>query len=134
MANFDPKTVTPIEWTGIGAGAAAFLFSFFPWISLGFLGGFSAWNAGFLAWFPVLLLIGAGVVVLLPHLGTEVRNRTMLWLGLSGAAAVLILLRWLTYGEFMGAAGIGLFLTLLAAGVSVAGAYLSFKAAKRPAA
>jgi hypothetical protein len=137
MASFDPKRVTPIEWAGIGAGVAAFLFSFFPWISAGYAGfsaSGSAWNAGFLAWFSVMLLIGAAVVVLLPHLGTAVPNRTVLWLGLAGAAAVFILLRWLTYSDVMGVpvgAGAGLFLGLLAALVSAAAAFLSFQASKR---
>lgn len=133
MPNFDPKRVTPIEWAGIGAGVAAFLFSFFPWLSadVGF-GAFSvsvsAWNAGFLAWFSVMLLIGAGVVVFLPHIGTEVKNRTVLWLSFAGAATVFILLRWITSEGF---AAVGLFLGLLAALVSTAGAFLTFKAANR---
>lgn len=129
MVNFDPKRVTPIEWAGIGAGVAAFLFSFFPWLSAGlsFL-SFSAWNSGLLAWLPVLLLMGAGAVVLLPHLGTEVKNRTVLWLSFAGAATVLILLRWMTSQGF---AAIGLFLGLLAALVSTAAAFLTFKATKR---
>lgn len=133
MANFDPKRVTPIEWAGIGAGAAAFLFSFFPWItvSLGALSvSGSAWNSGFLAWFAVLLLIGAGAVVLAPHLGRDVPNRTTLWLGMSAGAAVLILLRWVTFDAFIGA-GVGLFLGLLAAIASTAAAYTVFQGSKR---
>ncbi len=134
MANFDPKRVTPIEWAGIGAGVAAFLFSFFPWISVDVLDTLSvsgsAWESGFLAWFSVLLLIGAAVVVFLPHVGTDVPNRTVLWLGFAGAAAVFILLRWVTLDAFIGAS-IGLFLGLLAAIVSAAAAFLSFQAAKR---
>lgn len=130
MANFDPKRVTPIEWAGIGAGVAAFLFSFFPWLSAGMaFFSFSAWNSGFTAWFAVLLLVGAGAVVLLPHMGTEVKNRTTLWLSLAGAATLLILIRWMTSEGF---AAIGLFLGLLAALVSTAAAFLTFQAAKRP--
>ncbi|MGW5052154.1 hypothetical protein [Actinokineospora sp. NPDC004072] len=136
MANFDPKTVTPIEWAGIGAGAAAFLFSFFPWVSIELFGAsasFSAWNSAFIAWFPVLLLIGSAVIVLLPHLGTAVPNRTVLWLSLSGLAVLLILLRWITLDAMIGA-GIGLFLGLLAALVSAGATFLSYKAANRPVA
>jgi hypothetical protein len=134
MASFDPKRVTPIEWAGIGAGVAAFLFSFFPWLSVDVLDTLSvsgsAWEAGFLGWFPVLLLVAAGVVVFLPHVGTAVPNRTVLWLSFAAAAAVFILLRWVTLDAFIGAS-IGLFLTLLAALVSAAAAFLSFQATKR---
>ncbi|GAA4433446.1 hypothetical protein GCM10023148_39260 [Actinokineospora soli] len=134
MANFDPKRVTPIEWAGIGAGVAAFLFSFFPWLSVEVFGDLSvsgsAWQSGFLAWFSVLLLVGAGAVVLLPHMGTDVPNRTVLWLSFAGVAVLFILLRWITLDSFVGAS-IGLFLGLLAAIVSAAAAFLSFQAAKR---
>ncbi|MFC5290874.1 hypothetical protein ACFPM7_27820 [Actinokineospora guangxiensis] len=129
MASFDPKRVTPIEWAGIGAGVAAFLFSFFPWLSAGFAFlSFSAWSSGFLAWGAVLMLVGAGAAVFLPHVGVEVKNRTMLWLGLAGAATLLVLLRLITSEGF---AAIGLFLGLIAALVSTAAAFLSFQAAKR---
>ena len=63
MASFDAKNVSTLEWVGIGAGALGFLSSFFAWASFsvaGFGGGWlSAWNSGFIAWFPVLLLLGA---------------------------------------------------------------------------
>ena len=65
----------------------------------------SAWDAGFLAWFSVLLLVGVAVVVILPHFGTEVPQRSMIWLVVSGLAFVFILLRWLTYGSTSTRAG-----------------------------
>lgn len=145
MAEFDLKQVTPLEWAGIGGGALAFIASFFPWLSastdldlpggsLGSLGSASAWNSGFLAWFSVLLLVGAAVVVLLPKLGTAVPNQSMIWLGLSGAAVVFIVLRWVTSYEsafgFSVGAGFGLFVGLLAALASAAGAFLTFRSAK----
>ena len=62
MANFDVKRVTPLEWAGIGAGALGFIVSFFSWYSVTAEGlgisrseGVSAWDAGFLAWFSMLL-------------------------------------------------------------------------------
>ena len=104
MANFDVKRVTPLEWAGIGAGALGFIVSFFSWYSVTAEGlgishseGVSAWDAGFLAWFSMLLLIGAAVVVALPHFGTEVPNRALIWLACSGLSFVFIILRWITY-------------------------------------
>lgn len=144
MAEFDVKRVTPLEWAGIGAGLFAFVVSFLPWASLDFgddtftsaLGvdaSVSAWNSAFLAWFPILLLIGAGVVVFLPHVGTEVPRRAMIWLSLSAAATVLILLRLLTYDSFI-SPGFGLFLGLVAGIVSGVAAFLTYRAAPKTAA
>jgi hypothetical protein len=142
MANFDVKRVTPLEWAGIGAGALAFIVSFFPWYSISFDGGglagfdldtsLSAWNAGFGAWFSVLLLVAAAVVVLLPHFGTQVPNQPLVWLGLSAAALVIIILRWVTFPSASGfggsaGAGFGLFIGLAAALVSGVAAFLVYR-------
>ncbi|HEV2781680.1 MAG TPA: hypothetical protein VGX25_20030 [Actinophytocola sp.] len=137
MANFDVKRVTPLEWAGIGAGVFAFLVSFFNWITFELFGiseGLSAWNSGFTAWFPVLLLMVAGGLVLAPHFGVEVARLPLIWLVLGGVAALLILLRWVTASDATlgtGSAGFGLFLGLLAALVSGAAAFLTFRAASR---
>jgi hypothetical protein len=149
MASFDVKRVTPLEWAGIGAGAFAFIVSFFSWYSISTSGlgpgfdsstGFSAWDAGFLAWFSVLLLVAAAVIVALPHFGTQIPNRALIWLILSGLAVVFIVLRWLTFDsndqDILGAsldvgAGFGLFLGLLAAVVSGVAAFLTFRATSR---
>ena len=148
MAEFDVKRVTPLEWAGGGAGALAFIVSFFPWYSIDFdgLGGdsLSAWNTGFLAWFPVLLLMGAAVVVLLPHFGVNVDRRPLIWLVLAGLATLLILLRWLTLPDYSSdfgllgdtidsGAGSGLFAGLLVAIASTVAAFLTFRAAPKPA-
>lgn len=138
MAEFDIKRVTPLEWAGIGAGLFAFIVSFFPWASLDlgddeFLGGLgidtsvSAWNAAFLGWFPILLLIAAGVIVFLPHVGVEVPRLALTWLILAGAAFVFILLRLVTYESVL-SPGFGLFLGLVAALVSTVAGFLTFKA------
>jgi hypothetical protein len=135
MATFDPKRVTPIEWAGIGAGALAFIVSFFPWYDLpgeldDLFGTISAWDMGFLAWFPVLLLLGAGVIVLLPHLGTQVPNLAMIWLGLAGLALLFLLLRWVTLPDYFGAdggLGFGYFIGLLIAIASGVGGFLAFR-------
>ncbi|HEU5107350.1 MAG TPA: hypothetical protein VFT95_02110, partial [Micromonosporaceae bacterium] len=131
MASFDAKRVTPLEWAGVGAGLLAFIVSFFPWYSVSFDSPFgslgntsvSAWDAGFLAWFSVLLLVAAGVLILLPHFGTQIPNLTLIWLGLAGVATLFILLRWLTFDDFSAlggsaGAGFGLFLGLLAGVIS----------------
>jgi len=146
MASFDVKRVTPLEWAGIGAGALAFIASFFPWYSVsidgaglggafGFNYSLNAWDAKFGAWFPMLLLLAAAVLVILPHFGTQVPNLTMIWLGLAAAAFVIIIIRWLTFPGDDGTpgvsagAGFGLFLGLIVAIASGAGAFLSYRAA-----
>jgi len=143
MAEFDVKRVTPLEWAGIGAGLFAFIVSFFPWASVdfgdnGLLGSIgvdtsiSAWNAAFIAWFPVMLLIGAGVIVFLPHVGVSVPRLGLTWLSLAGAAFVLLLLRLITFDSFI-SPGIGLFLGLIAALVSGGAAFLAYRAAPKTA-
>ncbi len=143
MAEFDVKRVSTLEWAGIGAGLAAFIFSFLPWAALdvgddvmfGAMGidtSVSAWNAGFLGWFPILLLVAAGVIVLLPHLGVEVPRLAMNWLILAGVAVLLILLRLLTL-ESLVSPSFGLFLGLVAAIVSGVAALLVFRAEPKPA-
>jgi hypothetical protein len=157
MANFDAKQVTPIEWAGIGAGALAFLISFFPWYSfswdggglgIGSSGSASAWSVGIGGWGAVLLLTAAAVIILLPHLGTAVPNKATLWLGLAAGATVIILIRWLTLpddgglgdlgglagGGFSSGAGFGLIIGLIAAIVSGVAAFLTFQGAKKSAA
>jgi len=140
MAEFDVKRVSTLEWAGIGAGILAFIVSFFPWVSIDFGGGLaelsgfdtsvsgSAWDAGFLAWFSVLLLVGTAVVVLLPHFGTEVPQRSMIWMVASGVAFLLILLRVLTYDSFL-SPGWGLFVGLALALASAVAGFLVFRAA-----
>jgi hypothetical protein len=151
MAEFDVKRVTPLEWAGIGAGLLAFIASLLPWYSIDFggVGGgsLSAWNTGFLAWFPVLLLMAAGGLVLAPHLGLKIERLPLIWLSLAGAATVFILIRWLTLPDDGGfgdlglfgdagidsGAGFGLILGLIVGIVSTVGAVLNFRAAPKPA-
>lgn len=150
MAEFDVKQVTNLEWAGIGAGVLAFVVSFFPWYSVdvaGFGGGsLSAWNSGFLAWFPVLLLIIAGGVLVTSHMGVQVQRVPMIWLATTALSVVLILLRWLTLPDDGGigsfgllgdsgvesGAGFGLVLGLIAAIVSGVAAFLVFRRSSNP--
>jgi hypothetical protein len=149
MAEFDVKQVTPLEWTGAGAGALAFIVSFFPWYSIdfeGFGGGsLSAWNTGFLAWFSVLLLMVAGGLVIAPHFGVKVDRVQMIWLILAGVATVFILIRWLTLPDDGGlgglgllgessvssGAGFGLIVGLIVSIASTVAAFLAFRAAPK---
>jgi hypothetical protein len=149
MAEFDVKRVTPLEWAGIGAGALAFIVSFFPWYSVdfeGFGGGsLNAWSTGFFGLFSVLLLMAAGGLVIAPHFGVEVARRALIWLSLSGVAVLFILLQWLILPDDGGigdfgilnsgidsGAGFGLILGLILALASAGAALLTFRAAPRP--
>lgn len=148
MASFDVKRVTPLEWAGIGAGALAFIISFLPWVSVDLGGdtnipGFdasysvSAWNSGIGAWLPVLMLLAAGVLIVLPHVGTQVPRLALTWLGLAAGAFVIIILRWVTISEpLLGdavGAGFALFIGLFAALVSGAAAFLVYRATSKTA-
>jgi len=150
MAELDLKRVTPLEWTGIGAGVLAFIVSFFPWYSMSYAGiggSISAWNTGFAAWFSVLLLMAAGGLVLAPHFGAKVERLPLIWLILAGVATLLILLRWLTLPDdgglgdlgggllgdsgFESGAGFGLIVGLILAIASTVAAVLNFLAAPK---
>lgn len=150
MAEFDVKRVSTLEWAGIGAGLLAFIVSFFPWYSVsygGFGGSLSAWNTGIGAWLPVLMLLAAAVLILLPHFGVQVPRLTLIWLGLAAGAAVIILLRWLTLPDDGGigdlgllgqesgiesGAGFGLIVGLVVAVASAVVAFLAFRGAENP--
>ncbi len=150
MAEFDVKRVTPLEWAGIGAGALAFIVSFFPWYSVDF-GGFgggslNAWSTGFFGLLSVLLLMAAGGLVIAPHFGVAVARRALLWLSLSGAAVLFIVLQWLILPDDGGigdfgvldsgidsGAGFGLIVGLILAIVSAGAAFLTFRAAPKQA-
>lgn len=147
MAEFDVKQVSTFQWLGIGAGALAFINSFLPWYSVSYEAGpiseslsLNQWDVAFIGWFPLLLLIGAAVVVALPLFGVNVPNGTMIWAGLAGLATLLTLLRWLTYesgaeAEALGSAGVsagasfGTIIGLILAVVSLAGAILTWQKA-----
>ncbi|TDP98104.1 hypothetical protein [Labedaea rhizosphaerae] len=152
MAQFDAKRVSTLEWAGIGAGVLALLASLFPWWSASVSGlintsvSASAWEVGIGGWLPVLMLIAAAVLVLLPHFGTQVQRLPLIWLILAGAATVIIVIRWLTmpsdseFGVLPADAGFsagtsfGLFIGLIAAIVSTVGAGLAFRNASAPSA
>src|ERR1051326_4287270 len=91
----------------VGGAILIFIFSFLPWytVSISILGHsesghLAAWHAKFGAWFPVLLLIALGTVTALWAHGMIKWSELFLWtVGTATAilAAVIILLRWVTY-------------------------------------
>jgi hypothetical protein len=129
MAGFDPKKVTTLDWVVIVVGGLAFINSFLPWYKVDF--GFtsvsaSAWDAGFAAWFSMLLLLAAGVIVFIATLGTQMSIPVPLTaLAASALATLLVLLRWATENDFT---SIGLYLGLILAIVGTAAAFMSFRA------
>jgi hypothetical protein len=160
MSGTGARKVTALDWVVIGAGLLAYASSFLPWYSthISILGiersaSVNAWNAGFGAWFSVLLLVAAGGWVLVSTLGGRLRLSvagTLITLSLSVLAFVTIVLRWITFPDDTGGldegsgfelgdaaltassgAGAGLYLGLLAAVAAAVAALLTFRAAGR---
>jgi hypothetical protein len=156
-----PVTDTPatrhkislLEWVGVGAGALALVASFLPWFSLtgtfadqqralGFPTWTTAWRAGFLGWFPVMLLVIIALLIAVKLMGRHVAILPPLWITLSLLAAVMILLRWITVPDATVAtgkgpdyaalsAGFGLFAGLIVALVSAVAGFLSFRGTQK---
>ncbi|MGH4000898.1 MAG: hypothetical protein ACRDTJ_25940 [Pseudonocardiaceae bacterium] len=148
--------VAALDWVIAGAGLLAYVSSFFPWyrahvwvLGIERSAGANAWNAGFGAWFSVLLLVVAGAVALAGAVAVRLRlpvSRPLIMLGLSALALVTILLRWVTFpdategrGDLDGltvdglfavssGAGYGLYLALIAAAAAVAASFLTLRA------
>jgi hypothetical protein len=112
MAGSQSGTMRTLDRVVIGAALLAYISSFLPWYSASItvLGidrssGVDAWNAGFGAWFAVLLLIAAAGVVLLDAFGGRVTlpaSRPLITLGLSALAVLTIVLRWVTFPDASG--------------------------------
>jgi hypothetical protein len=141
--------ITPLEWVGVGAGVLALVASFLPWYTLSgtitqdqrLLGQrtwLTAWGTNFLGWFPVVLLVAVGVLIVAKRFGRAVPILASLWMTLAVLAVVMILLRWITvpdasritgrgadYATFHG--GFGLYAGLAAGVVSVVTGFLSFR-------
>jgi hypothetical protein len=141
--------ISALEWVGVGAGVLALVASFLPWYTLsgsitqdrqvlGLRSWLSAWGTNFLGWFPTVLLVAVAVLIVGQRFGRAVPILSSLWLTLALLAVIMILLRWITvpdagaltgrgedYAAFHG--GIGLYLGLLAALVSVVTGFMSFR-------
>jgi hypothetical protein len=162
MAGSAAAKVTGLDRVVIGTGLLAYISSFLPWYraSVSVLGidrsaDVNAWHAGFGAWFSVLLLVAAGVMVLVSTLGGRLRptSRPLITLVLSALAVVTIVLRWVTFPDASGGLGgrlgelgefdlgnafsvssgadYGLYLGLIAAIAAVVTSLLRFRAATR---
>jgi hypothetical protein len=159
MVEFDSTKVTPLDWVVVSAGVLAYISSFLPWyssrVSVSLFRfersahvNVNAWNAGFGAWFSVLLLVVAGGVVLANAMGARLPvARPLITLGLSALAVVTILLRWATFSDTVGGqgelgnidvggfltassgAGFGLYLGLIAAVAAAVASLLMVRAA-----
>ena len=159
MARFDRTKLTALDWIGVLAGVFAVLDSFLSWRhvrgtglvdlarAVGFRTWYTAWSSGGSAWLPVLLLAAAAVLILARGFGVRLPGVPFVWLGMSVAALILILIRWITLPEPDAAslapfnlrpedidtgASIGLYLGLLAALISIAGAVFRVLIAVRP--
>jgi hypothetical protein len=160
VARFDRRQVTPLEWIGVLAGAIAIVVSFFSWRhvagpsvvdlarTLGLKTWYTAWGSGLSGWLPVVLLAGAGALILAKGAGVRLPGVPFLWAGLALAALVIIIIRWVTLptpdAELLAArnlrpedidtgASIGLYLGLIAAVLSLLGAVIRILAMARPA-
>jgi hypothetical protein len=151
VARFDGKQVAPLEWVGVVAGALAVVVSFFSWRhisgpnvsellrTLGTKTWYTAWGSGVTGWLPVVLLAGAAALILAPGFGLRLRGIPFLWLAMAVAALVIIIIRWTTLPkpdatllnvhnirpeDVDTGASIGLYLGLIAALISIAGAVI----------
>jgi hypothetical protein len=161
MAGSGAAKVAALDLIVVGAGLLAYISSFLPWytasisvLSINRSASVDAWHAGFRAYFSVLLLVVAGVLVLVSTLRGPVltASRSLITLGVSVLALVTLVLRWMTFpdaGSGLGkpddlggfdlgnaftvssGAGVGLYLGLIAAIAAVVASLLTFRAAGR---
>jgi hypothetical protein len=155
---FDGRKLTVLDWIGVLAGVFAVLVSFLSWRhvrgtgaeltkALGLKTWSTAWGSGVTGWLPILLLAGAAALILANGFGVKLPGVPFLWLGLSVVALVLILIRWITPPtpdaatlarfnvkpeDIDTGASIGLYLGILAAVISIAGAAFKVAIAVRP--
>lgn len=135
----------------VGGALLIFIFSFLPWYTASFTflgqkssGHAAAWHSGIGAWFPVLLLVAVGVVAVLWALEIVSWPALMVWTLAAGAsilAAIIIILRWITFPSasssgvagygVSGSAGAGwaLYVSLVIAVAMAVFAYLGFTSA-----
>lgn len=115
-------------WVLIACGGIAFIDTFLPWASVSAFGASisgNAWNVGFWAWFPMLLLLALGVAAFLPGIGvSSIPHLHLIALGVSALALLIVLIRWATYPAFVGA-GAGLIIGLLLALAVGAAAFMT---------
>jgi hypothetical protein len=158
VAGFEGEELTGRDWIGVVAGVFALATGFFSWRhvsgpqlvdlarTLGLKTWYTAWGSGVSAWLAVLLLAGAAALILARGFGVRLPGVPVLWLTMAVAALVLIIIRWATLPkpdvallaarnlraeDIDTGASIGLYLGLLAALISIAGAVLRVLAGAR---
>ncbi|MEV6902860.1 hypothetical protein [Amycolatopsis sp. NPDC051372] len=160
---FSVKRVTWREWLGLGAGLLALVAVFLPWTVLtadtataDVRDAFnslphddvvrSAWHSDFFSWFPPLVLVLVGLVVVFFGQVRKVRVSGLphLWLVAGLAALLLMVIGWTTLDwvfdsdqrAFLETAGVminpgvGRYVALLAVLVSIAASILDIRAAR----
>ncbi|MFD2421181.1 hypothetical protein [Amycolatopsis pigmentata] len=159
---FSPKLISWREWVGLGAGLVAVAALFLPWTTLSTTRpdveealralpaddvARDAWTTGFLAWFPSILLLLTGIVVVLfgQNRTARISGLPQLWLIAAAVAVVLLVFGSLTIGhEFdentLGllneggistSAGIGRYLAVAGGAVSLVVAILDARSLRR---
>jgi hypothetical protein len=130
-----PKLVSWREWVGLGAGLVAVAALFLPWTTLSTTRpdveaalrelpagdvARSAWTAGFLAWFPVLLLLLTGIAVVLfgQNRTARISGLPQLWLIAAAVSVVLLVFGWFAIGHEFDENTLGL---LDEGGISISG-------------
>lgn len=169
MAGAGAAKATVLDWAIIAAGLLAFISSLLPWYvftaSVPFLGVTqsdhkNAWDLGISAWFAVLLLIAAAILVLAGAMGGRLISttaRSLITLVLSTLAFIEIVLRSATFPDesgglgrvsdlvhfdlgdinlsgalsFDSGAGYGLYLGMIAAAMAAMAAAITFFTASR---
>ncbi len=141
----DFKKLTTSDWLIGGGGLALFIFSFFPWFGasgFGYSISWNGWSSGFLGWAAVLLgMVLVAYVVAFKLLDAKMPEvplpESLIVLIVAGVCAVFMLLR-LAFGATYGGVSLGLdrkfglFLAVLAALATAAGAFLQFREAGMP--
>jgi hypothetical protein len=145
MAVIGGRNVGTNDLVVMGAGALMFIDSFLPWYGVSIHGFGSAtvsgWNAGFGAWFSILLVIAVAVVAAvrvfggrsMPAVGNGSVSWNLITAGVSALAFIIMLIRWLTFpsgGHGVDAGGrFGIYIGLIIAIVQTVYGYLSITAA-----
>jgi hypothetical protein len=143
MAVIGGRNVGTNDLVVMGAGVLMFVDSFLPWYGTKFLGvhdvTVSGWSAGFGSWFSIILVLAvAGVTAArvfggrtMPTVANGQFTWTFITAAVSALAALIVLIRWLTFNTYHGLAGakFGLFVGLVIAAVQAVFGYLSLNAA-----
>lgn len=113
---FSPKLTSWREWVGLGAGLVTVAALVLPWTTLSATRpdveealralpasdvARNAWTTGFLAWFPPVLLLLTGIIVVLfgQNRTARISGLPQLWLIAAAVAVVLLVFGWLTIGH-----------------------------------